>query len=87
VPKVPAGRRGWFFEAWTGGDPVWDRTRVAAEDCPRISKQFLAEELKELGALRFSEEYGLEFVDDQTAVFPSTIIDRAFTAEVQPLWQ
>ena len=39
------------------------------------------------GALRFSEEYGLEFIDDQTAVFPSAIIDRAFSREVTPLWQ
>jgi hypothetical protein len=46
----------------------------------------LAEELKELGALRFSEEYSLEFVDDQTAVFPSAIINAAFVSEVRPLW-
>jgi hypothetical protein len=85
--STPAGRRGWFFEAWTSGGETWDRTRVAAEDCPRISKDFLAEELKELGALRFSEEYSLEFVDDDTAVFPSAIIAAAFTNEVTPLWQ
>jgi hypothetical protein len=84
--STPAGRRGWFFEAWSGNDPVWDRTRVAAEDCPRISKEFLAEELKELGALRFSEEYSLQFVDDTTAVFPSHLIDAAFVDSVRPLW-
>jgi hypothetical protein len=72
---------------FTKQDVTWDRTRVAAEDCPRISKEFLAEELKELGALRFSEEYSLEFVDDDTAVFPSAIIAAAFTNEVTPLWQ
>jgi hypothetical protein len=85
--STPAGRRGWFFEAWTNGGEVWDRTRVAAEDCPRISKEFLAEELKELGALRYSEEYSLEFIDDDSAVFPSAIINAAFTNEVRPLWQ
>jgi Terminase large subunit, T4likevirus-type, N-terminal len=85
--STPAGRRGWFFEAWTSGGETWDRTRVAAEDCPRISKEFLAEELKELGALRFSEEYALEFIDDDSAVFPSEIIAAAFTDAVVPLWQ
>jgi hypothetical protein len=40
---TPAGKRGWFFEAWTGTEP-WTRVCVTAEDCPRISKEFLAEE-------------------------------------------
>jgi hypothetical protein len=84
--STPAGRRGTFFEAWAGGDPVWDRTEVPASACPRITPEFLAEELKELGAQRFSEEYGLEFLDPDEAVFPSTIIDAAFTDAVVPLW-
>jgi hypothetical protein len=83
--STPAGKRGFFFEAWTGtGD--WTRVRVAADQCPRISKEFLAEELKELGPMRFSEEYQLEFRDDNESVFPSDLIERAFSAEVQPLW-
>jgi hypothetical protein len=82
---TPAGKRGWFFEAWTGaGD--WTRVRVAATDCPRISKEFLAEELKELGAMRFSEEYQLEFRDSDEAVFPGDIIAAAFRSEILPLW-
>jgi hypothetical protein len=60
--------------------------RVPATDCPRISADFLADELKELGALRFSEEYQLEFRDSDEAVFPAGVIAAAFTAEVQPLW-
>jgi Terminase large subunit, T4likevirus-type, N-terminal len=83
---TPAGRRGWFFEAWTGtGD--WTRVRVAASDCPRISKAFLADELKELGPIRFSEEFELEFRDSDESVFSSAIIERAFTSEVRALWQ
>lgn len=84
---TPAGKRGWFFEAWTGGDEVWHRVKVSADQCPRISKGFLEEELRELGAQRFSEEYGLEFLDPTEAVFPTHIIDRAFSCEVTPLWQ
>jgi hypothetical protein len=84
--STPAGRRGWFYQSWSSGDD-WHRTRVAASDCPRITKEFLDEELRELGAQRFSEEYGLEFIDPDEAVFPSAIIDNAFSAEVQPLWR
>jgi hypothetical protein len=83
---TPAGKRGWFFEAWCGtGD--WTRVKVAASDCPRISKEFLAEELKELGAMRFSEEYELAFVDNTESIFPGHIIEAAFTSEVTPLWE
>jgi hypothetical protein len=83
--STPAGKRGWFFESWTGTEQ-WNRVRVTAEDCPRISKEFLAEELSELGQQRFSEEYGLAFLDPDEAVFSTAIIDAAFTNEVKPLW-
>jgi hypothetical protein len=85
--STPFGRRGWYYEAWTNGGEVWDRTRVPASECPRISEEFLTEELKELGAQRFAEEYSLEFIDADAAVFPSAIIDAAFTDAVAPLWQ
>ena len=83
---TPAGKRGWFFESWTTGGDDWHRVRVPASDCPRITQEFLAEELRELGAMRFSEEYGLEFRDNLEAAFPQTIIENAFTTEVTPLW-
>jgi hypothetical protein len=84
---TPHGRRGWFFEAWTkpGGD--WARVCVPVTDCPRISEEFLADELRELGPMRYSEEYLLEFRDSDESVFPSDIIARAFTLEVTPLWR
>jgi hypothetical protein len=84
--STPAGKRGWFHEAWMQGGEDWHRTRVTAADCPRISQQFLDEELKQLGGQRFSEEYGLEFLDPDEAVFPSDIIAAAFTTEITPLW-
>lgn len=82
---TPAGKRGWFYESWIG-DASWTRVKVAASDCPRISKEFLDEELKELGAARFSEEYMLEFRDNDEAVFPVAVIERAFTHDVRALW-
>jgi len=84
--STPFGKRGWFYEAWTAGGDTWDRTEVPASQCPRISQAFLQEELKELGAQRYSEEYELAFLDPTEAVFPTAIIDAAFTPEVLPLW-
>lgn len=83
--STPFGRRGFFYEAWIGPEE-WHRIKVSASDCPRISKEFLDEELRTLGALRFSEEYELTFVDDTTSVFSTTAIDRCFTHDVRPLW-
>ncbi len=83
--STPAGRRGWFYESWIG-DESWHRVRVPASECPRISQDFLDEELRELGAQRFAEEYQLEFLDATEAVFPVSIIEKAFTSEVVALW-
>jgi hypothetical protein len=83
---TPAGRRGWFYESWIKPGADWSRIRVPATDCPRISQEFLAEEMRELGPLRFSEEYQLEFRDSDESVFPAGIIAAAFSHEVTPLW-
>ena len=58
--STPAGKRGWFHAAWTGGDESWHRTRVTADQCPRISREFLDEELRELGAQRPGHDRGDE---------------------------
>jgi hypothetical protein len=83
--STPAGRRGFFFKAWHD-DTDWLRIRVTVSQCPRISQEFLADELKTLGAQRYSEEYELAFLDNNEAVFPSAIIAAAFTDAVRPLW-
>lgn len=84
--STPFGKRGWFFDAWTGSDD-WHRTKVAASECPRITQKFLDEELRELGQQRFNEEYGLAFLDPDECVFPTAIIDAAFVESVLPLWR
>ena len=32
---TPAGRRGWFYDAWIG-DESWHRVKVPASQCPRV---------------------------------------------------
>jgi Terminase large subunit, T4likevirus-type, N-terminal len=83
--STPFGKRGEFYRAWTEGEG-WTRVRVPASQCPRLSKEFLAEERRELGVMRFSEEYELAFLEPDESVFPTAIIDRAFTTDVRPLW-
>jgi hypothetical protein len=65
---TPAGKIGWFYDQWIGADD-WTRVRVNASECPRISKEFLAEEMRRLGPSVFSQEYDLEFVDASDAMW------------------
>jgi hypothetical protein len=85
--STPAGTRGAFYEYWSTGGEDWHRVEVPASACPRISKDFLQEELRQLGQQRFDEEYGLAWLDPDESVFPVTIVDAAFTDAVVPLWQ
>jgi hypothetical protein len=83
--STPYGRRGWFHESWVNGTG-WKKVRVTAEDCPRISAEFLADELKELGEWQYRQEYCCEFVDTEEQLFSSAIINAALSDEVRPLW-
>lgn len=81
----PYGKRGWFYEAWEYGDG-WERTKVTADQCPRIDPNWLAEEKRLIGGWQFRQEYSCEFVDTDEQFFSSELIAVAITDEVQPLW-
>jgi hypothetical protein len=83
--STPAGKRGQFFKSWVEGEG-WEKVRVSANQCPRLSKEFLAEQLSDLGPQMFKQEFGLEFVDDSEVVFSTDMIARAFTKEIAAIW-
>jgi terminase large subunit-like protein len=83
--STPFGKRGEFHSAWFS-DQDWHRVRVIADQCPPITQEFLDDELRALGSQRFSEEYGLAFLDSSEAVFPDHIINAAFKKEISLLW-
>jgi hypothetical protein len=74
---TPAGKRGWFYDQWISQEQ-WTRVRVNAADCPRISKEFLAEEMRRLGPTVFRQEYDLEFIDNADAMWAGDVIDALF---------
>lgn len=86
--STPHGRRGWWAEAWHDGGPGWERTLVTADDCPRITPDFLAEELATLGRWRFEQEYLGKFVAADSAVFSADDIAAVFDDRgiVRPLF-
>lgn len=81
--STPAGRRGWFYEAWERGES-WERIQVKAADCPRISADFLKEEMSALGPLQFSQEYECSFIENETSVFNTGLIEAALVDDFAP---
>jgi hypothetical protein len=83
--STPFGRRGWWAEAWHGRG-AWSRVRITAEDVPRISPVFLAEQRVSMGEFWFRQEFLCEFMDAASAAFRMTDIEQAQAEEVE-VWQ
>lgn len=75
--STPFGRRGWWSDAWHDGGPVWERVRVDATECPRISPAFLQEERESLGDFWYRQEFLCEFVDSDSQAFRSEDVESA----------
>lgn len=83
---TPFGQRGHAFETWTEGGPVWERVRITAHDCPRISPAFLAEERAALGEWMYKQEYECVFADNAHQLFGTALIDATFSSSITPLF-
>ena len=78
---TPYGKRGWFHNSWES-DSSWYRVKVTADECPRISKSFLANELQEIGDWWVKQEYFCEFVDADNQLFSYDSLVEAVDANL-----
>ena len=76
---TPYGARGWFYDAWRGGED-WHRFEIPARDCPRIPETFLAEERRVLPPWSFASEYECQFTDTDLNVFSSDDVEAALAS-------
>jgi hypothetical protein len=83
--STPFGQRGWFFSEWCGSGE-WERVRITAEQVPRTTPEFLADERRALGDRYFAQEYLTDFTACIDAVFDYEDIQKALSNEVQPLF-
>ena len=83
--STPYGKRGVFFEEWTGGE-AWERYEVPAAECPRIPASFLEEERQALPARVYRQEYCNSFEDVEDQVFSHADVAAAISSEVTPLF-
>jgi hypothetical protein len=83
--STPFGKRGHFFHEFTEGGDVWERIKIAATDCPRISPDFIAEERKAMPDFFFRSEYLGEFTETVDQVFSYEHVHAALSDEIKPL--
>ena len=74
--STPYGRRGVFFEEWTGGE-AWERYEIPASQCPRIPPAFLEAERRSMPAWWYAQEYGCEFRETEDQLFTHEMIEGA----------
>jgi hypothetical protein len=80
----PNGRRGGWFEAWEHGQGV-ERIKIIGRECPRISAEFLEQQRVKLGPLLYSQEFEGEFIDADSSVFSSDMIEAALADDFERL--
>lgn len=83
--STPKGKRGWWFEAWEYGSD-WEKFKVTALDCPRITQAFLDEERANLPESVYLAEYMGVFTDAIDNVFKEEHIKAMFDTSVKPLF-
>lgn len=80
--STPYGRRGWFYEAWNSSEP-WERVSITADQCPRISPEFLEQERKALGPRWYAQEYCASFEDTVGSLFSGEALESLLTSSVK----
>jgi hypothetical protein len=80
-----AGRRGWFFDYFTGEVEGFKRMKVTANECPHISREFLEKRRKRWPKWKFQQEFECEFVADNEAVFTNELMSKMFSEQVTSL--
>jgi hypothetical protein len=83
--STPYGKRGVFYEAWSGAED-WKRYEIPARRCPRISAAFLEDERRALPARVYRQEYECSFEETEDQLFSEEDIDAAMANEVAPLF-
>jgi len=82
----PHGRAGAFYEEWENGGDAWERYRITAAECPRISEEYLASEKAALPWWIFQQEYMAEFTETQDSLFRYEDVMKSIRSDVTPLF-
>jgi hypothetical protein len=84
--STPRGKRGFFHDVWTNGGDAWDRTRIDAHQCPRISEQWLSKEKESMPDFWFRQEFLCEFVESMDSVFSFSEVQATLSDTLEPFY-
>ncbi len=82
--STPRGKRGFFHDVWTNGETDWHRTRITAQECPRISAAWLENERKTIPDFWFKQEFLCQFVETIDSVFNFDDVQSALSDTLEP---
>jgi hypothetical protein len=83
--STPFGKRGHFFDTWTNAKN-WEKYEITADQCPRITAEFLQSELDNGMPKNFwLQEYYCQFMDTEDQLFSYDIVKEAFSPDVKVL--
>lgn len=77
------GPDNWFSGCWHYQDS-WEHYEVKARECPRISAEFLANELREQGPTIFQQEYECKFIADGSQLFDDAMVAKCMDKDFIP---
>ena len=69
--STPFGKQNHFFKIWDQERDIWQWFEIPAEQCPRITKEFLEEEKRTNPW--FEQEYHCKFMDTEGSIFSSDL--------------
>lgn len=73
-------QKGFFHKAWMARAKDWKLVRATADDCPRISQQFLAGERISRGEATYMREYYCEFRAGRSQFVDESYLEAIFDA-------
>ena len=89
--STPAGKRGFFYDAWANGSSDFQRFYCPASSLPESwykpsTSVFLARERRRMPEREYRQEYLCDFNEPEGSVFDRETIAAAFDTDVEPLW-
>jgi len=83
--STPFGKRGHFHDTWVNAKN-WEKYEINADQCPRITAEFLQSELDDGMPRSFwLQEYYNQFMETDDQLFGFDLVKQAFSSEVKVL--
>lgn len=80
----PAGKAGFFWNIWDKGQD-WERYRILAKECPRITQEFLDAERLMVPDHIYRREYEAEFTEGLYSLVTAEDLEAMMQNSVRPL--